>query len=170
MWSKNLIYTDILPSMGKISLEARFWSKVDKSGECWLWLGGRNEKQYGILSVFIDKKHHNKKAHRIVWELTYGNIPDGMLVCHKCDNPPCCNPTHLFLGTHKDNVRDMMSKNRGGIHKGSSHNRKLTYAEACHIREVYREGNTTYKQLASLYGVSKITIRYIIKGIYYKSV
>lgn len=89
--------------------ESRFWRKVDKSGDCWEWRGFRGANGYG-------KAHLTRKpstyAHRIAWTLTNGPIPKGMHVCHHCDNPPCCNPAHLFLGTAKDNVHDMMVKGR----------------------------------------------------------
>ena len=89
-------------------LETRFWKKVAFGSEdvCWLWLGSK--QRYG---VFYNSRH-NYRAHRIAWILTYGPIPDGLLVCHHCDNPPCCNPKHLFLGTSSDNARDSVAKGR----------------------------------------------------------
>ena len=80
----------------------------DENG-CEVWTGELNEKGYGRRR-FRDGK--NRRIHRVVWELRNGPIPDGLLVCHRCDNPPCCNPEHLFLGTHADNVLDMMAKGR----------------------------------------------------------
>lgn len=91
-------------------LSHRFWSKVDKSGECWLWKSSRGPKGYGQFTV---KRGSNPVlTHRLAWELTSGPIEGGLFVLHRCDNPPCCNPEHLFLGTNADNVRDMMSKGR----------------------------------------------------------
>jgi hypothetical protein len=88
----------------------QFWERVDVRGgnECWEWKRGKKGGGYGNARW----KGHDAYAHRVVWELTNGLIPDGLLVLHACDNPPCCNPSHLFLGTAKDNILDAMRKGR----------------------------------------------------------
>lgn len=92
-------------SMTETEQLARVWSHVDKSGECWTWDVG---KRYGSACF----KGRRWQAHRLIWTLTNGSIPDDMCVLHRCDNPKCVKPSHLFLGTQKLNVRDAIQKGR----------------------------------------------------------
>ena len=93
----------------------KFWSHIDKSGECWIWTGAKTRGGYGHLNY--QKRYY--RAHRLAWILTFGPIPEPswgeseLEVCHKCNNPACVRPDHLFLGTHGDNIRDMWKKGRG---------------------------------------------------------
>lgn len=91
-------------------MEMRFWTKVlpVESG-CWEWQAGRNEHGYGL---FATRRSGRSRAHRVAYERFVGPIPEGLHVLHTCDNPPCVNPAHLFLGTVKDNSKDMMRKGR----------------------------------------------------------
>jgi hypothetical protein len=90
----------------------RFWAKVKKTETCWTWTAYRDPQGYGTFSVGPRATHAPHRAHRVAWELTNGQIPDGSLVLHRCDNPSCVNPKHLFLGTHQDNQRDKVAKGR----------------------------------------------------------
>ena len=94
----------------------RFWSKVDKNGPngCWLYMGFRKWDGYGWLARRRAGKSRYYTAHRYAWILTHGEPADGMHVLHRCDNPPCCNPAHLWLGTHDDNMADASAKGRSG--------------------------------------------------------
>lgn len=148
-------------------VEMRFWEKVNvKSGsECWEWTGciSGDEKDGGYGS-FVDGARRQVKAHRMAWIITNGNISEGICVCHKCDNRKCCNPEHLFLGTQKDNMIDCSKKNRINKMVGElAPMVKLTEVKVNEIREWYKPGRVTMKQLAKDYGVARTTIGAIVR-------
>lgn len=95
--------------------QERFWLKVCKDGVCWKWNGYKNDKGYGMFGV--GGSHDVRLVHRYSWELKNGKVPDGYEVCHKCDVRDCVNPEHLFLGTHLENMQDMVAKGRWRPHK-----------------------------------------------------
>lgn len=146
--------------------EQRFWEKVDRRGqdECWPWLGGRGPAGHGWFSV----KSVDILAHRWLWRHLHGPIPEGLVVRHSCDNPPCCNPAHLLIGTQLDNITDR--ETRGRTAKGSSHYRaKLTESDVREIREGLR-GGVSRTALAQHFGVSRATIRQVGTGQSWKHV
>jgi predicted XRE-type DNA-binding protein len=153
------------------SLEQRFWAKVDKRGpdDCWEWTGSRM-KRYAHGQIRIDGKA--ELVHRVSWILTHGEIPAGLCVCHRCDNPPCCNPRHLFLGTQKDNWDDCIAKGRAvftwlehpEIVSGEKNtNAKLTAAIVREIRRLYSTSTANQHQLARAYGVTRPNIASIVR-------
>lgn len=115
----------------------RFWSKVKIAGpnDCWIWTGAVTEAGYGQIHIFISPGVYGKGlAHRFAWSTSYGEIPEGIEVCHECDRPACVNPGHLFLGSHSENMGDCKTKGRMAI--GEYHgNAKLTWAAVDEIRD-----------------------------------
>lgn len=143
-----------------LSAANRFEKFVDRSNlsGCHIWTGNRNASQYGQF-----KSNRLVKAHRFAWELANGPIPKGLNVLHRCDNPPCVNPAHLFLGTQADNIRDRDSKGRSnyqrGEHNGSA---KLNEGAVMEIRSRYATGACGQRQLARDFDVCKTTIAGIV--------
>jgi hypothetical protein len=138
----------------------KFWSRVNVLGneECWEWKAYRNKKGYGEYSY----QGHNRQASRLAWFFTHGEIPENMDICHRCDNPPCCNPNHLFLGTHEINMRDMAEKGRGagpGLKGSQLGNAKLTEKDVLEIRRLHNI--VPGRKLAEQYGVCYTTIKAI---------
>lgn len=127
----------------------RFWAKVNKNAPngCWEWTGFRM-KIGGHGQMGSDKGRKLVLAHRFAWELENGPIPEGMEVCHHCDNGSCVRVSHLFLGSHADNMADMTNKGR---HVGY---KKLTAAQVVEIRRKYTPYVVTFRMLAAEYGVS----------------
>ncbi len=127
---------------------ARFWSQVDKSGECWLWKGSVIHSGYGRFTA--DGKQTS--AHRWSYQHAYGPLAEGLLACHSCDTPRCVNPAHLFPGTHATNTDDMVRKERN-VRGSLCHTAKLRVADVHAIRGAYARGERTQRQLATHYGV-----------------
>ena len=134
------------------SLNERFWAKVEKTDPCWLWYGSKRTFGHGRLKL----GKHTLAAHRVSWEIHFGNIPNGLCVLHRCDNPSCVRPDHLFLGTKSDNNVDRDSKDRQakGDRNGSRIHRdrmprgvaniatKLTPSDVIEIRRRFASGET----------------------------
>lgn len=148
------------------NVEERFWAKVrvGTTSECWPWQGSRhNRLPYGLFRVSRDPRDSPKPAHRISWQLANGPIPAGMFVCHRCDNPPCVNPAHLFLGTPAENLADMRAKGRGPkpLRGENGTKAKLREDDVRNIRRRVAAGEMQ-KSLADEYGVSKAAVNLIV--------
>jgi hypothetical protein len=121
---------------------------------CWVWTGARTRAGYGTLGVDGSTRY----THRLCYEEFVGPIPDGMRACHRCDNPPCCNPEHLFLGTDQDNMDDMWAKGRGRLVV------KVTRIQVEAIQHRYAQGGVTQQELGAEYGLPQTTISQIVRG------
>lgn len=169
------------PPKRRKTREERFWAKVKvgEADECWEWTGAvcgyPPTHLYGhFFYEMVDGKPTYEYAHRYVWREKHGEIPKGMCVCHVCDNPGCCNPDHLFLGTHRDNMIDRDKKGRGKgaenlkkarmARKGDHPGAKLTPEQVLEIRRIYKPHNKECgaKALSIRYGVHRNTIYQII--------
>ena len=145
-----------------------FWNKVDKTDSCWNWTGATNGRPsggvaYGLFK--IPKTRKNTTAHRMAYKLTKGEIPDGVFVCHTCDNPLCVNPDHLFLGTPADNVADMDAKGRRKCapQKHEQNGRaKLDSRAVALLRRLYPVFSG--KKLSKIFGIGKTQTYRIING------
>jgi hypothetical protein len=159
-----------------------FWKKVVKQPGCWRWNAHKMKKGYGRVSVLGVKI----LAHRFSWMIHYGKIPNGMGVLHRCDNPECVRPDHLFIGTVMDNIRDRDRKGRqvtvGGknhwsakhpelVKRGSKHhNSILNECSVKEIRKIYKSGKMSYEKIAIKFGTSKSNIHFIVSGMAWRHI
>jgi len=138
--------------------EYKFWLRVKKGNtyECWVWMRYKDKNGYGDFQFCYMNKKYSFKSHRTSYELINGKIPDGLLVCHKCDNPECVNPNHLFIGTHKDNVDDKFRKGRQAKAETNGKS-KLTWDIVIDIRKTFNK-KMTISKLAKKHSVDKTCI------------
>ena len=148
---------DWISGMAAIPLSVRFESRVDRSGECWLWTGAKGRKNYG----YIIDKGRKLGAHRVSYELHVGPIPEGLIVCHRCDNPPCVNPDHLFVGTYADNSADMKAKGRSMARSRHAFS-KLTEEQYDEVERLHAAGESN-SSIAMRFGVTRQAIGQYLK-------
>lgn len=153
------MYTNYTPAD-----EKRFWSHVDKSPRedgCWLWTAYRDKDGYGQTTL----NRVNTRSHRASYLFANGAFDFKLEVLHKCDNPQCVNPEHLFLGTQQNNMDDMFSKGRANKSRGESHvNHVLTDAQVIEIVRLYAQGGVFQHELASRFGVSRSHVGAIVRA------
>ena len=143
------------------TIRNRFWSKVNRTGDCWNWIASK-KNGYGQFTI----NRHPYRAHRIAYLMEVGPIVANLYVCHRCDNRACVNPSHLFLATAKENTRDAISKGRilpkaiVGLHGESSGRAKLTNTDVLTIR--YLAGTMSQRTLAKQFGIGQTTVGHII--------
>lgn len=135
------------------SLSERVWQKVERRGahECWLWRGAKGRHCHGHISKGRRGEGFTT-AHRAIYESVHGPVADGIEVCHRCDNRACCNPAHLFLGTHLENMRDM-------ARKGRQPNRKLSWET---VRSIRALDGLTYTAIGARFGISRVQVANIM--------
>lgn len=159
----NVFHMGVMPT----PIDVRFWRMVNKDGPtvreelgpCWEWQGFRNDSGYGRM---VDWKTETL-THRISYEIATGEaIPEGMFVLHRCDNPPCLRPEHLFLGTAQDNMSDMVSKGRAHTGHLPSNTTKLTPAKVTEIRRKYQRGYTQC-EIAAEFQISQSQVSSIVR-------
>lgn len=151
-------------------LDERFWSKVEKTPDCWVWKSTRRTDGYGVFWYSPTKRQ--ERAHRLAYEDAEGPIPAGMSLLHRCDNPPCVRPAHLFVGTQADNMADMTEKGRRST--GPRHAQREQSGEANHMARLTAErvadiramGLAGYYELdiAERFGVTKSNVGLILRG------
>jgi hypothetical protein len=153
---------------------AAFWRRVNKNGpaqphmesNCWEWTGSTNKKSgYGDLQTTESGVKRPEYAHRYSWKMANGEIPAGMLICHRCDHRSCVRPDHLFVGTSRDNVMDAVGKGRMSVYGPgmTHHNAKLTDEQVLEIRRLYKAG-VQIKVLSLQYGIRPSNGHSIVHG------
>ena len=150
-------------------MDFAFWCRVDVLDEqgCWNWMNQPSQR-YGVYNLKRRGKWIAIRPHRYAWQQINGRIPNGLFVCHSCDNPRCCNPAHLWLGSNSDNQIDSVNKGRSGFNRPQSklgeahHSSKLTTIQVSTIRELYAGGGYSQSQLASQFGVRQTMISKIV--------
>ncbi len=138
---------------GSVTLEQRLWADVEKGGadDCWPWKGATNNHKHGQFTL----NRTGYYAHRVSFELANGPIPDGLMVCHHCDNPPCCNPAHLYAGNARQNRMDAINRNRISIF--------LSPENVALIRKA-RAAGISVSRIAARLNVPWITVRNVERG------
>ena len=163
--SSDIVQFLITPSKARKAFVKRFRFRVVKTDYCWNWVATKHARGYGKLII----KWKAQLAHRVSWMLKYGRIPGALLVCHKCDNPSCVRPGHLFLGTTQDNIADKVAKGRQA--RGQSNGKSvLSESEVVDIRRKYKTGNYSQADLGFEYGIHQTHVGFIVRRVTWRHV
>ena len=171
MVNTQLIDQSLFDYLLSVPFREKFERGINKSGligdraatigRCWDWIKGKHPRGYGAISLTKNGFHIHLKTHRVSWIIYKRTIPDGLCVCHLCDNPSCVNPDHLFIGDQADNMRDKRLKGRAA--KADSHgNSKLNWDLVNRIRSEYWSKNLSQKELAFKFGINRSTLYDIV--------
>ena len=149
-----------------IRTSIKFWAKVarrrNSKGNCWRWLGSKTSDGYGRF--YIEGHRSMFLVHRVMWVESGGKLKGSDCVLHKCDNPSCVNPTHLFVGTLSDNMRDMVEKRRNNPQRGESNGAaKININEVRQIRRMAKDRTITQSRIADMFGITQVTVSGIHK-------
>lgn len=159
------LFTGPEPSTHKEWLECagrqsdRLFARIDRRGdhECWPWTGGVDEDGYGKFQITGGRKRQKTvRAHKLVWELANGPVPDGLVIRHSCDNPPCCNPNHLAPGTQSQNRDDCVQ--RGRQPRGEQHGMARLTADGVRAIRARVASGEPYQAIADDYGIETVTV------------
>ncbi len=157
-----------LPEPMRAIAIAKFWERIVRREGCWGWNGSRmtraGELSYSLL--IVGRRDLRMLAHRAAWEITVGPIPDGQVACHRCDNPPCPNPHHLFLGAQADNLADMRAKGRGHVNtfpSGHAHPNAKLNEELVRAIRMRRDDGAALALIGAEFGLDPSTVHDIVR-------
>lgn len=145
------------------SVKRRFWKYVKKSPGCWEWTGAKSEG-YGAFGI----NYEMYRAHRVSYEIRFGKLVNDLVVCHKCDNPACVRPGHLFLGTHQDNILDCINKGRRDTPSGERHHFSTFSSDEVLLMRDLRHHGVPVPILSGFFDAPSSTIRKVLLGISWK--
>ena len=147
------------------SLSFNFWKHVVISPGCWDWKASTDKGGYAVMS----HRHKTMRAHRSSWLLHHGEIPEGLIIRHRCDNPTCTNPRHLETGSVADNSQDMIERGRS-LFGSKNHKAKITEVDVLKIREMYANSEDSQRDIAKHFGINDRSVSHIVRGLTWRKV
>lgn len=147
-----------------LDLKVRIARNLTQEGDCLVWTYSNSKEGYGFIKI----AGKTKRVHRVVWELEHGEIPEGMVVRHTCDNPPCAKLLHLVLGTKQDNSTDMIERGRSKKNEDSGKS-TLSDADVEEIRRLYAARKHSQRELAAMFGTSQSWVSKLVRHLHRQS-